>query len=232
MTTSSTFEESRLPRNLIFLASAWLFLSWILAIGLHPPLQPSSSVYTPAARLLLCSIVIGGTWAWPMLRLSGGIPRRPIRNSLLDWLSLAILLQILIWPVRLVTTWTVMRVAIIDSYLCVWLLISAGVIALSLRAGGIIRSWAMLLLIAWTTLPHLLGTFPGISSNVILASPLGQIWQSCSQGAEDPSSESWNRVGIWLVIALVIWTLNGILSMRAGVQNRISGSQTGEKDEK
>jgi hypothetical protein len=125
-----------------------------------------------------------------------------------------------------------MRVAIIDAYLCTWLLISAGIIALAVRAGGMIRSWAMLLLIAWTTLPHLLGTIPGVGSGIILSSPLGEIWKSCSQGAEDPSPESWNRLMLWLLIAAAIWCLNIALTLRGRVVNRILDSQTGEKDRK
>ena len=122
-----------------------------------------------------------------------------------------------------------MRVALIDFYVCTWLLISAGVIALALRSSGIIRSWAMLLLIAWTTLPHLLDTFPGVSPKIIYLSPLGQIWESCSQGPEVPSAEAWNRLLVWLVVAGVLWSLNIALTLRKRVLNPVSESHTGEK---
>ena len=62
------------PRGLVFAASGWIAVSWIIAIGVQPPLQPSSAVYTPAARMLLASMVIGGVVAFvAAVGITGGL---------------------------------------------------------------------------------------------------------------------------------------------------------------
>jgi hypothetical protein len=47
-----------LPRGLILLASVWMVVSWLLAIGLRAPVEPSSASYTPGVRLMLISVAI------------------------------------------------------------------------------------------------------------------------------------------------------------------------------
>jgi hypothetical protein len=128
-----------IPRGLVFVASGWITVSWIFAMGLEPPLQPSSSVYAPAARMLLCSLVIGGLVGWPLVRLCSAIPRRPIASALLDVVTLIALLQVLLWPLRLVTSWPISRTLLIDVHGIIWLLITGGVIAIATAKEGAIR---------------------------------------------------------------------------------------------
>ena len=59
-----------LPRGLIFLASLWLIASWIMALGLRTPLQPSSAAFTPGVRMMLLSVTIGLMMGWPLLLLT------------------------------------------------------------------------------------------------------------------------------------------------------------------
>lgn len=98
-----------LPRGLIFLSSLWLVGSWLVAIGIQPPVQPSSASYTPGVRLLLDCIAAGVTVAWPLLRFSQPACAWPIRRAVLDLIVLAALIQIVVWPMRLVTPWSVAR---------------------------------------------------------------------------------------------------------------------------
>lgn len=118
-----------LPRGLIFLASIWLIGSWIIAIGVRPPVQPSSATYTPAVRLMLICITTGLMIGWPLLRLSQDRPSYPIRQTLLDLVVLVGLVQVVVWPLRLVTSWTTLRTAAIDATLVGWTLLAGAVVA-------------------------------------------------------------------------------------------------------
>lgn len=118
------------PRGLIFLASAWLMISWALTIGVRPPVQLHAASYTPAVRLLLLSIMSGIVFAWPLVRLSGGLRAWPIRQALLDLVVLLCLVQVVIWPLRLVTSWSPARSAVIDVCLIGWATAVAALISI------------------------------------------------------------------------------------------------------
>ena len=111
------------------MASIWLIGSWIIAIGLRAPVQPSSSTYTPNVQLMVQCVVIGLMIGWPLLRLSQSSPDLPVRQTLLDLAVLIGLVQVVLWPLRLVTNWTPLRTAAIDATLCGWLLLAGAVVA-------------------------------------------------------------------------------------------------------
>ena len=98
-----------LPRALIFLASLWLIGSWFLAIGVRPPVQPSASSYEPGVRLMLLCVTTGLMIGWPLLRLSQATSPAPLRQTLLDLVVLLSMAQVVIWLLRLVTTWSPAR---------------------------------------------------------------------------------------------------------------------------
>jgi hypothetical protein len=209
-----------LPRGLIFLASAWLLVSWLIAVGIRPPIHPSSSTYTPAAQVLLASIVLGGLVAWPLLRLSGPARSRPISQSLLDMVSLLVLLQIVLWPLRLVTSWTVSRLILIDLSICAWLTTCSAIIAIGITISSPFRTSAMLLLIAWILGPLLISTigYPGLDFQ---ASPIGSIWSLASHGGELPDDNAWIWMGIGWFIAALAWSLACLLT----TPGRFSGTE-------
>lgn len=194
-----------IPRGLVFVASGWITVSWIFAMGLEPPLQPSSSVYTPAARMLLCSLVIGGMVGWPLVRLCSAIPRRPIASALMDVVTLTALLQVLLWPLRLVTSWPIARTLLIDVHGIIWLLITGGVIAIATAKEGAIRIWMMLLLLTWLGLPPLLSNTFELPLIVAKISPLSHIWLLASGGPGAPPPGAWQFPIVELAIAMVLW---------------------------
>ena len=201
-----------LPRGLIFLASAWLLVSWLIAVGIRPPIHPSSSTYTPAAQILLASIVLGGLVAWPLLRLSGPARSRPISQSLLDMVSLLVLLQIVLWPLRLVTSWTVSRLLLIDLSICAWLTTCSAIIAIGITVSSPLRTLAMLILIAWILGPLSISTIGYPAGLDFQASPIGAIWSLTSHGSELPDSNTWIWMAIGWLIAVLAWALACILT--------------------
>ena len=118
-----------LPRGLIFVSSLWLIGSWVLTIGLHPPIQPSSATYEPGVRLMLLAITVGLVVAWPLLRLSQRPMPYPIRQTILDMVVLLSLVQVVIWLLRLLTSWSVARMTAIDATMASWIMLIGAVIA-------------------------------------------------------------------------------------------------------
>lgn len=201
-----------LPRGLIFLASAWLLVSWLIAVGLRPPIHPSSTVYKPAAQVLLAYIVLGGIIAWPLLRLSGPVRDRPISQALLDLVSLCVLIQIVLWPLRLVTSWTVARLLLIDLSICAWLTTVGAIIAVAITHRGMFRTCAMALLLAWVLVPLAIaiGKLPGTEH--IATSPLGSIWHLTSEGGSLTEVNAWIWLGVHWGVAIFAWGLVPFLS--------------------
>lgn len=119
-----------LPRGLIFAATVWLLAAWALTVGFWPPpVQPSSSSYEPGVRLMLLSLAVGLYVAWPMLRLSQAAPSLPVHQTVLDLFVLASMLQVVLWPLQIVTRWSPTRTAAIDLTMLGWLLVVAAIVA-------------------------------------------------------------------------------------------------------
>ena len=195
-----------IPRGLIFLTTAWLAASWLLAIGFKPPIAPSSTVYTPAARMLVSSIVLGGLVAWPLARLTAPPRTRPVAETLLDLVSLWTLLQVVIWPMRLVTTWTIHRVILIDAAICSWLAITGALIALgTARSHGGLRSLIMIVLMTWLLGPLLVTALGGNPEFARLTSPMAAAWHIASGGPAATTTEPWVALGCWWGVAVIAW---------------------------
>jgi hypothetical protein len=204
-----------LPRGLIFLASLWLIFSWIIALGVRTPVQPSSASYTPGVRLMLLCVAIGLMIGWPLLRLSQSRPWRPLGQTWLDLLVLLGLVQVVIWPLRLVTTWTPWRTAALDATLAGWLLLTGAIVASAIttdRRGP--RLLAMSACIAICLLgPALawLGLMTGVNAiDLVSLSPLMAV-NTLSEGiATHPSHTQWMWIGLLGFADLTVWIALGL----------------------
>lgn len=112
-------------------AALWTFLSWILIFGWHPPAQSQSASYGPSLNLLYVSIGIGIVVGWPLLRLSGRPVPRPAMQAALDGFAVFMLLQIVVWPLRLVTAWTLSRTLALDAALAAAIAMTGALLAMS-----------------------------------------------------------------------------------------------------
>ncbi len=199
-----------LPRGLIFLASIWLITSWMITIGIRAPVLPSSSSYTPGVRLMLLCVATGVMIGWPLLRLSESRPMYPIRRTLLDMMVLLGLVQVVVWPLRLVTTWTPIRTAAIDATLAGWtILIGAIVAGAIVTTGRGPRALAMLACIviclggpavAW------LGATTGVKSmSMIDFSPFMAVRTLSEGGGAPPSDSQWRWLMLLGIADIVVW---------------------------
>jgi hypothetical protein len=97
------------PRGLVVLTALWIFGAWIALFGFHPPVQAQSASYGPSIALLFAMIGVGIGIGWPMLRLSARASSAPLSQALFDVLAIVVLLQVVLWPLRLVTSWSLDR---------------------------------------------------------------------------------------------------------------------------
>lgn len=204
-----------LPRGLIFLASLWLIGSWLVAIGPGRPIQTDSASYTPGIRMMLLSVTIGLMIGWPLLRLSQRPAAAPFRLTVLDLIVLLALLQVVLWPLRLVTPWTATRTAAIDATLGTWTILAGAVVA---SASGSQRSGPRLLAmlaclgmclagpaLAWV------GVMAGVDAiDMIHLSPIIALRALGSEGGAPVSTEQWVSLSVIGVAGAAVWTALGL----------------------
>jgi hypothetical protein len=199
-----------LPRALIFLASLWLIGSWFLAIGVRPPIQPSASSYEPGVRLMLLCLTTGLMIGWPLLRLSQSPTPAPLRQTLLDLAVLLAMMQVVIWLLRLVTTWPPLRTLAIDATLAGWAVLAGAIVASAIgspRSGP--RNLAMLACVGLCLLAPILavlGVMGGIHSMTLLElSPLLAV-RSLGDGGRAPLTfAEWRWIGLLCTAAVLVW---------------------------
>lgn len=211
-----------LPRGLILLACVWLIGSWLLSIGVRPPIEPSSASYTPGVRLMLVCIGVGLMIGWPLLRLSQSATPRPIVQTVLDLTVLVSLIQVVIWPLRLVTPWTVVRTAALDATLVSWTVLGGAVVASAVgshRRG--VRNLAITACLAMCLLgPALavIGAVVGASAEQLMdIGPLVAVYRLAqAQGAAAPiTGPQWVMIVMPAAAAGLAWTaLGAVYSMR------------------
>ena len=118
-----------MPRGLVLLASLWIFASWELSIGLRPPAIASVASYLPGVRMMIACLGVGLCAGWPLLRLSGPRERWPLLRVLIDLIALAALVHVVLWPLRLATTWPPSRLALMDLLLFGWAGVAGAIVA-------------------------------------------------------------------------------------------------------
>lgn len=209
-----------LPRGLIFFAALWLIASWIIALGWRTPVQPSSASYTPGVRLMLLCVTIGLMIGWPLLRLSQTRHWHVIAQVWLDLLVLLGLLQVVIWPLRLVTTWSTWRTAALDATMAGWLLLAGAVVAAAIstdrRGPRMLAMFACLAMclagpaLAW------LGLMTGVQAGELVGlSPLMAV-RTLSEGiSTHPSRMQWMWIGLLWFADIAVW-IALIVAMRIG----------------
>ena len=210
-----------LPRGLILLACVWLIGSWLLSIGIKPPIEPSSASYTPGVRLMLVCIGVGLMIGWPLLRLSQSPTARPIVQTVLDLTVLVSLIQVVIWPLRLVTPWTLARTAALDATLVGWTVLTGAVVASAVgsqRRG--VRNLAITACLAMCLLGPTLAIIGAIISPVggsaaqlMNIGPLVAVYRLAqAQGAAAPiTGPQWVMIVMPGAAAGLAWTALGVV---------------------
>ena len=138
-----------IPRALVMLSSLWVFLCWILLFGFRPPVQPQAASYGPSIQMLFLLIGVGIAIGWPLLRLSARPSSAPFAQAAIDGISIFVLMQVVVWPLRLVTSWTLARAVAVDAALAAAIMLSAALLA-STQSSPLPRrrTWSMVIAVA------------------------------------------------------------------------------------
>jgi len=219
-----------LPRGLIFLSFLWLVAAWGLAIGFRPPIQPTAPAYEPGVRTMLIILMLGLLVGWPLYRLSQPPAAYPARQTIIDLLVMLAMVQVIVWPLRLVTTWTRGRTAAIDLTILAWALIAGAIVALgiaSFNRGP--RSLCMATCVALCLLAPILAWL-AVHFGVDLLwltdwSPLMQIHGLGSGKGADPSSHQWTIAVVPCLVASLLWAI--VLSRAFGRGTPTAGVAAG-----
>ena len=119
-----------LPRGLIILACLWIAGSWLENIGVNTPIQPIADDYSYGLKMLCSSLLIGITLGWPLMRLATSRFIKPIRQTLLDMTVVVAGILVTIWPLRLLSSWSVEQTVFITAVMMCWTIIAGGLICL------------------------------------------------------------------------------------------------------
>lgn len=181
-------------------------------MGFRTPVDPNSATFTPGVRLMMICIAIGMMIGWPLMRLSQPVSPYPIRQTLLDLFVLFMLVQVVIWPLRLVTIWSPLRTAAIDATLGSWMFYIGAIVAAAIstsRPG--VRALAMLACISIVLLGPAL-TLAGIFSGadwmaLIELSPLMAISTLGQGGGTPPTEQQWKLVTALAIGGILVWVV-------------------------
>jgi hypothetical protein len=192
---------------------AWLLASWALNLAIDPPLMPEfvtgdrgyefAQRITPAIRGMLVSMIVALVLLWPAVRLSQRFVGT--RQLLADLLSLTLINQVVLWPMRALIGWPIARTVLIDLHLIVWPGFAALLIRLGTRSeSALSRGLAMIGCVAL-----LLGGFAAawITGDAAWSrwSPVEALWLLCDNPPAMDPGEAARRLATVGVVAGVAW---------------------------
>lgn len=221
-----------LPRLLILLGALWLIGSWMLSLGLRPPVHQSSASYEPGVRLMLLTLALGLIIGWPLVRLSQARIDAPRRQVVLDMIVIVSMLQVVIWPIRLVTTWSVTRTAVLDGTLTGWIMIVGAVLAVTIGSprGGP-RILGMLACIAIALAAPTIRVLASIADadvgKLAYLSPFTAIVELTDSGSAPISPRHWRETIALVAAAGGAW-MAVLVAARIVPRHHRDGAQTAE----
>jgi hypothetical protein len=172
--------------------------------------HPNSASFTPGVLLMLLCISVGMMIGWPLMRLSQSRSFWPIRQTLLDLIVILLLVQVVVWPLRLVTVWSPLRTAAMDAALAAWLLYIGAIIASTI---GTDRPGPRMIAMAACIGVSLLGpalTFAGLLSgadwmSLVELSPMMAVQTLGNGGAAPPEPEQWLHISVLGGGGVLVW---------------------------
>lgn len=204
----------QLPRVLLLWWSLWLLGGWMREFLWNWPAAPTVENYQVAVRNLLITVGLGLSIVWPVYRLSLRRPPRPALTVALDAAALMLTLQVVLWPIRLSTHWSLERVLAIDATLAVWAALVGSFIAWGLSSG---RPWSragwMLLataLVVAGPAASVMVDDPTRAAEWRLWSPMGALWDLSGPGGMFVGPAVWWRALIIAALASLAWGLHAL----------------------
>ena len=145
--TSRSSEATPLPRGLILVTCLWISGAWLQNIGIQTPIQPVEQEYTYGLQMLCCSLMLGILLGWPLMRLSVTRFVKPIRQTMLDMGVVSCGVLVTIWPLRLLSAWSVEQTALLTGILVAWVAVAGVLVCLGASSrSGLLRGGLILML--------------------------------------------------------------------------------------
>jgi hypothetical protein len=219
-----------IPRGLVMLSAGWIFACWVYLFGFHPPVQPQAASYGPSIHLLFILMGVGIAIGWPLLRLSGRPSSVPVAQAALDAVSVFVLIQVVVWPLRLVTSWTLPRTIVVDSAIAAAIAMSAALLAVTQGSTRARVRWsAMACAVLVVLLPWMLdalwvgsggtayGPLGGFLRDTLEAGSAPALLARFSEPATlDPTDADRALAARAIALALVAWIAVGAARVRPG----------------
>lgn len=110
--------------------------TWLAAMWLDSPV--------PSARWLMLTALMGLMLVWPAARLGEDRWRMSPAAVAVEWLCLVLVLQAVVWPLRIISGWRMDQTVWLDGAVLAWSFLSAAVVALGMQfRSGMGRTAAM-----------------------------------------------------------------------------------------
>jgi hypothetical protein len=106
-----------LPRGLLLSAVLWVAACFMVTIGTHAPIQPTTGAYTPVVRTMIALLAVGACIGWPVARFGNARGAWGPARALLDTLTVLTVFHAMFWPLHLVTHWTIGQAVAMDLLL-------------------------------------------------------------------------------------------------------------------
>jgi hypothetical protein len=213
--------DDGMSRGLILLWCLWLLGSWTVTLVLDPSLASERKV-----RWMMMASLVGLTLVWPVLRLSqdasgsgapgsgtpgiqgdsaGSTSGRGAWGVLRDWVSLNVVFQAVIWPLRLQPQWSLEQALWLDLAVAGWSLVTAGLMALGVRRGGgwWRAGWTLACVALWVSGPLWLA-LTGAGGDW---SPLLSVWRLSGPALLYRPGQGQTPVLATLFAAVLLWTV-------------------------
>jgi hypothetical protein len=207
-------QPSLTSRGLVVGWCAWLLISWVLNLIIDGPTSitgPSgerlveADGFVPSVRGLLESMAFGLLLVWPAWRLSEPDGRWPGRRVIADLVPLLLVIQVVLWPLRLVMPWSITQTALIDATLAAWAAAAAMCVWVGLLVDtGAARAAAML---AAAIMPTIGWVITAITRETFGASwsPFYQLWMLASANPAMRAGVLGWRLGVLAMLVGMAW---------------------------
>jgi len=198
---------AELPRGLVVAVGCWFGVAVVVSFAPTVPLHLAPSTMTPgiSQTLLLCTLAL---WiGWPLLRLSAPPTRAPAAQTLLDAVTLAFLIQLPLWPLRLGTPWPVQRTLLIDLHVLAGLATVTGLVAVGTAVSASwIRAAAMagcVLVAVGLQLPLSAAGMAPLALSPAIPGGIPALLDRMRSNMTIPTSDEWNATLVLWIASIV-----------------------------
>jgi len=167
-----------------------------------------------------------------MMRLSERPSRAPIRQVLIDFVTIAVLVHVVLWPLRLATSWSIDRMGLIDLFLFSWGLLIAAILAMTIGSRLAIERVAAMISILVIALLGPIAYFLYLHMNwamppIWLDGPILGVLRETLGGGLNPDALSWKSTFGVGFAAAAAWVIVILLSVSASKPVKVPSQNLG-----